>query len=68
MNCVSCEVGRARLKAARLLSSGKTVYEAAAELSKQYGERYYVEDAVLYRASKIGDFKPYIIFGVWPYV
>lgn len=42
MNCLKCELRRARIKARLLYSVGWTLEAIAAKLSKDYGELYYV--------------------------
>lgn len=61
MNCIKCELTRARIKAAGLRIVGWPLSRIAEHLSTCYGERYYVEDGVLYRASKLPPYEPYII-------
>lgn len=61
MNCLRCELSRARLKAAALALVGWPLDRIAGHLSSCYGERYYVEGGTLYRASKLSPFAPHVI-------
>lgn len=61
MNCLSCELKRAKIKAAALALVGWRLERIAAHLSNAYGERYYVEGDRLYRASKVPPFEPHLI-------
>lgn len=61
MNCLRCELQRARLKAAALALVGWPLDRIAGHLSSCYGERYYVEGGTLYRASKLPPFAPHVI-------
>lgn len=61
MNCLACELLRAKVKARLMLSVGKSPYEIAEHLSKHYGERYFASFGVIYRKSKIAPFIPYKI-------
>ena len=63
MNCIKCELTRAKLYAGARFLMGATVYEVAASLSERYGERYYVEGEALYRASKLPPYKPHLLWG-----
>lgn len=61
MNCLKCELMRARLKADALLIVGFSLQRIAAYLSNCYGENYYANDGVLYRASKLAPHIPHVI-------
>lgn len=61
MTCLKCELTRAKIKAALLSSVGTSPSGIAAHLSKAYGERYYVEDGAIYRASKLPPYTPHLI-------
>lgn len=61
LNCLKCELTRARLKAAALALVGWPLDRIAGHLSSCYGERYYVEDGRLYRASKLPPYEPHLI-------
>uniref|UniRef100_A0AAU7YTG6 Uncharacterized protein n=1 Tax=Stenotrophomonas phage vB_SmaS_QH3 TaxID=3229738 RepID=A0AAU7YTG6_9CAUD len=63
MNCLRCELTRARLKAAALALVGWPLDRIAGHLSSCYGERYYVEGDRLYRASKLAPYEPHLIRG-----
>lgn len=63
MNCLRCELTRARLKAAALALVGWPLDRIAGYLSLAYGERYYVEGGALYRASKLPPYEPHLIRG-----
>lgn len=61
MNCIPCELKRAKLKTAALLIVGWKPERIALHLSECYGERYYIKQARLYRASKLPPYKPHLI-------
>jgi len=61
VNCLRCELARARLKAAALALVGWHLDRIAGHLSLAYGERYYVECGKLYRASKLPPYEPHLI-------
>lgn len=61
MNCLRCELTRARLKAAALALVGWPLDRIAGHLSSCYGETYYVEGDRLYRASKLPPYEPHLI-------
>lgn len=69
MDCIECELRRARLRAACLSFVGMALEIIADDLSKRYGESYYVTYSadgairreILYRASKIAPYEPYEI-------
>lgn len=61
MNCLPCELARARIKAGALALVGWPADRIAAHLSACYGERYYVEGGTLYRASKLPPYEPFVI-------
>lgn len=63
MNCLPCELARARIKAGALALVGWPLDRIAAHLSAAYGERYYVEGGALYRASKLPPYEPHLIRG-----
>ncbi len=61
MDCLKCELTRAKLKTAGLLIVGWPLSRIAEHLSDCYGERYYVEGDKLYRASKLPPYQPHLI-------
>lgn len=69
LNCLSCELIRAKAKAMALSALGRSPTEIAAKLSADYGENYYVgieADGAkwakgIYRASKLSPYKPHLI-------
>lgn len=63
MNCLSCELKRAKIKAAALALVGWRLDRIAGHLSSCYGETYYVEGDKLYRASKLPPYQPHLIRG-----
>lgn len=63
MNCIKCELTRARMKATALLIVGLSLEAVAARLTATYGERYYVEGGALYRVSKLPPYQPHLIWG-----
>lgn len=63
MNCLHCELTRAKLKAAVLVNVGWPLEKIAQHLSEAYGERYYVEGGAILRASKLPPYQPHIIRG-----
>jgi len=71
MNCLRCELTRAKLKASFLVLAGWSLDRIAEKLSNDYGERYYVvrtyvaglPDSVgIKRASKLPPFIPHVIY------
>lgn len=63
MNCLQCELTRARIRA-KVLSYTHTPQEIADKLSELYGERYYVQDGAVWRASKLPPFTPHHILRI----
>ena len=63
MNCLKCELARARIKAGALALVGWPLDRIAAHLSAVYGERYFVEGGALYRVSKLPPYEPHLIRG-----
>lgn len=69
LNCLSCELIRAKAKAMALSALGRSPAEIAKALSEQYGENYYVgieADGAkwakgIYRASKLPPYTPHLI-------
>lgn len=61
MNCIKCELTRAHFIAAGLAIVGKSNEEIAAALCVRFGEYYYVESGIIYRASKLPPYKPHLI-------
>lgn len=59
MNCLACELRRARLYAMARAIVGTPTDRVAAALSAKYGERYYVQGAHIMRASKIAPYQPH---------
>ena len=68
MNCLRCELTRARLKAAALVIVGWPLERIAEHLSECYGERYYVgygdgkQPVLIVRASKMPPYEPHLIY------
>ncbi len=68
MNCIKCELIRARLKASALALVGWSLERIAEHLSGCYGEAYSVgygdggRPVLIVRESKLPPFEPYIIF------
>jgi len=69
INCLRCELIRAKAKATALLALNRTPQEIAAKLSADYGENYYVGIEAngerwckgIYRASKLSPYTPHLI-------
>lgn len=61
MNCLSCELARAKLKVIALLLIGWNREAIAMHLSLCYGEHYFVVNNVVYRASKFPPHSPHLI-------
>ena len=69
MDCIECELRRARLRACCMSFVGMSLEVVADDLSKRYGESYYVTYSadgdirreILYRASKIAPYTPHEI-------
>ncbi len=69
LNCLSCELIRAKAKATALLALKWTPQEIAAKLSADYGESYYVGIEAngdrwckgVFRASKLSPYTPHLI-------
>lgn len=61
MNCLRCELIRARLKASAMALVGLSLETIAGRLSECYGVRYYVEGCDLYRASLLPPYQPHLI-------
>lgn len=61
MNCIACEVRRAKLRAQALLFVGKSPHEIVNHLSLAYGETYYLQGGTIWRKSKQSPFTPYKI-------
>lgn len=69
INCLRCELARAKAKALALSLLGWEPNAIAAKLSDDYGERYYIEfksggvgwTRSLYRASKLPPHTPHLI-------
>lgn len=61
MNCLRCELIRARLKASAMAVVGLSLEAIAGRLSECYGVRYYVEGGKLYRASLLPPYQPHLI-------
>ena len=68
MNCVTCEILRARLKVHLGLYVGMSLKQIAEGLSEDYGEHYYVgygdmqEPIAIFRANKLPPHEPYVIY------
>ncbi len=65
MNCIACELIRAKLKANLLNSIGWTTQAIAEHLTSCYGENYYVDKGIIYRANKLHPYKAFIVLEVW---
>jgi len=61
MNCIHCEIKRAKVRSLLWLSVGWSNERIAARLSEIYGERYYVKEESIFRASKLPPYKPILI-------
>lgn len=69
MDCIECELRRARLRAGCMSFVGMSLEVIAEDLSKRYGAEYYVvysadgdiKREILRRASKIAPYEPYEI-------
>lgn len=61
MNCLRCELIRARLKASAMALVGLSLEAIAGRLSECYGVRYYVEGCNLYRVSLLPPYEPHLI-------
>ncbi len=62
MDCLQCELTRARAKAVTWAILRISRQQIADRLSEAYGERYYVEDGVVLRASKLPPYQPHRIY------
>lgn len=62
MDCLSCELTRARLKAAALVALGLSLDDIASHLSKAYGEVYYTAGGGVLRRSKLPPYAPHVIY------
>ena len=62
LNCVKCEVRRAKVKAGVWLFLGAELKTVAKRLSECYGEEYYVEGNRLYRMNKMAPHSPILIW------
>jgi len=69
MDCIECELRRARLRAGCMSFVGMSLEIIAEDLSKRYGADYYVVYSVdgdirrqiLYRSSKVAPYEPHEI-------
>jgi hypothetical protein len=61
MNCLACELARAKLRAAALSLVGMPPERIAEGLSESYGVRYYVLSGKLYRESQLPPYEPHLI-------
>lgn len=71
LNCLRCELIRAKAKATALLALGRSPKEIVATLSEQYGENYYIGieasgdrkgwAKAIWRASKLPPYTPHMI-------
>lgn len=52
MNCLKCELMRARLAASFAVLYGSSLEEVAAFLTERYGARYFVDRGKLFREAK----------------
>ncbi|APL99350.1 hypothetical protein [Bordetella phage FP1] len=62
MDCLHCELTRARAKAQLWAILRMSRQQIADRLAETYGERYYVEDGVVLRASKLPPYQPHRIY------
>lgn len=68
MDCLACELKRARCRAWALLLLRLSLERIASDLSRTYGARYYVEDSEVFRASTLHPFTPVSILRTKPNV
>lgn len=69
MDCLECEIRRAKLRAGCMTLVGMSLEVIAEDLSKRYGVEYYVtystdgviKREILRRSSKIAPYEPYEI-------
>lgn len=72
MNCLKCELRRAKWRSAIMVGLGKGLHEIADHLTKTYGENYYVTRVAnqgfatftIWRANKLGAFDPHEIYSL----
>ncbi len=64
MNCVKCEVMRAKIRATIGFNVGNELSEIAETLSSIYGTSYYVEGYKVFRSTSTPPYKPILIFEV----
>lgn len=72
MNCVKCEIRRAKWRAAIMVGLGKGLHEVADHLTKTYGENYYVTKLdnvsfltfTLWRANKLPAYVAHKIYSL----
>lgn len=63
MQCVKCELRKARFLATGLLSEGWSLSRICDFLGNRFGEKYYIENDEVYRANKLPPFNPHKITG-----
>lgn len=63
MQCVKCELRKARFLTAGLLNEGWPLSRICEFLKNRFGENYYTEDNEIYRANKIHPFEAHKITG-----
>ena len=61
IDCIGCELLRAKAKALAWHLAGRTPQHIAVLLTFEYTAEYYIEDGKLYRASTVAPYTPYLI-------
>lgn len=65
MQCVNCELRKARFLTAGLILDGWPLSRICQFLTNRFGENYYIENDNIYRASKIHPFVAHKITGYY---
>jgi len=61
MNCVKCEITRAKIKANVYEMLGLNSKDIAKRLTERYGTKYYAIETNVYRENTLPPFKPFFI-------
>jgi hypothetical protein len=61
LNCIECELTRAKIKARLMWAIGSNPQQIADKLSHDYGSCYYVYDDRVYRVNTVPPHNDYLI-------
>ena len=64
MNCLKCELTRAKILANAMLFSGKNSAYVVNYLCEKFGETYFIVNNAIYRASKISPYTDHKICNI----